>query len=239
VQFPSINPPIHQSINPFSSIRAIAFDVGGTLIQPWPSVGHIYAAVAARHGLNGVSVETLNRQFAAAWKNLRNFNYTSSEWHSLVNQIFLGLAQVPVSDSLFSDLYDRFAQADTWRIFDDVLPALEFLKARGLKLGIISNWDERLRPMMRQLNLDRFFQTIVVSCEVGQCKPSAAIFRQAAQKLDLQPSEILHIGDSPALDVAAASAAGFRSLLLSRDDDPAPGRLKSLLELQPLVHLSP
>lgn len=218
-----------------SRLRAITFDVGGTLIEPWPSVGHIYAEVAARHGLPGISAETLNRQFAAAWKNLRHFNYTSSEWHSLVNQTFLGLTQVPVSDSFFSELYDRFAQADSWRIFDDVLPALEFLKSRGLGLGIISNWDERLRSMLRQLNLDRFFQTIVVSCEVGQCKPSAAIFRQAAQKLDMQPSEILHIGDSPALDVAGASAAGFRALLLSRSYGPAPGRLKSLLELQLLV----
>jgi putative hydrolase of the HAD superfamily len=217
--------------NHASRLRAITFDVGGTLIQPWPSVGHIYAAVAARQGLHGIPVETLNRQFVAAWKNLRDFNYTSSEWHSLVNQTFLGLTQVPVSDSLFSDLYDRFAQADAWRIFDDVFPALEFLKSRGLKLGIISNWDERLRPMLRQLNLDSFFQTIVVSCEVGQCKPSAAIFRQAAQKLDLQPSEVLHIGDSPALDVAGASAAALQSLLLSRDELPKPGQLNSLLDL--------
>jgi putative hydrolase of the HAD superfamily len=231
VQFRPINPPIHQSINPFSSIRAITFDVGGTLIQPWPSVGHIYAEVAARHGLPGISAETLNRQFAAAWKNLREFNYSSSEWHSLVNQTFLGLTQVPVSGSFFSDLYDRFAQADAWRIFDDVLPALQFLKSRGLKLGIISNWDERLRPILRQLNLDHFFQTIVVSCEVGQCKPSAAIFRRAAQKLELQPSEILHIGDSPGLDVAGASAAGLQSLLLSRDELPKPGQLNSLHEL--------
>src|SRR5262249_17462379 len=181
--FQPINPPIHQSINPLRSVRAITFDVGGTLIQPWPSVGHIYAEVAARHGLNGIPVETLNRQFATAWRNLRDFNYTSSEWHSLVNQTFLGLTRVPVSGSFFSDLSDGFGKADAWRIFDDVLPALEFLKVRGLKLGIISNWDERLRPLLRQLNIERFFQSIVVSCEAGACKPSAAIFRQAAQKL--------------------------------------------------------
>jgi putative hydrolase of the HAD superfamily len=234
-QFQPINPLIHQSINPLPSVRAITFDVGGTLIQPWPSVGHVYAAVAACHGLNGIPVETLNRQFVAAWKNLRDFNFTSSEWHSLVNQTFLGLTQVPVSDTFFSDLYRRFAQADAWRIFDDVLPALEFLKSRGLKLGIISNWDERLRPMLRQLNLDSFFPTIVVSCEVGQCKPSAAIFRQAARKLDLRPSEILHIGDSPALDAAGATAAGLQSLLLSRGELQKPGQINSLLDLLVLL----
>src|SRR5262249_13335598 len=161
-----------------------------------PSVGHIYAAMAARHGSHGIPVEALNRQFASAWKNLDAFNYTRSEWHSLVNQTFTGLAQVPVSETFFSDLYDRFAQADAWRIFDDVRPALEFLNSRGLKLGIISNWDERLRPLLHHLNLERFFHTIVVSSETGACKPSPAIFRQAARKLDLPPCEILHIGDS-------------------------------------------
>jgi putative hydrolase of the HAD superfamily len=235
VLFRLINPLIPQSINPLSQVRAITFDVGGTLIQPWPSVGCIYAATAARHGLHDIPIETLNRQFAAAWKNLRNFNYTRPEWHSLVNQAFLGLTQVPVSDSFFSDLYDCFGQAAAWHIFDDVLPALESLKSRGLNLGIISNWDERLRPLLRQLNLDLIVQTIVVSCEVGQCKPAAAIFRQAALKLDLQPSEILHIGDSPALDVAGASAAGLQSLLLARDADSGPSKLKSLLELPSLL----
>src|SRR5262249_44700851 len=67
--FQPINPLIHQSINPLRSVRAITFDVGGTLIQPWPSVGHIYAEVAAHHGRRDISVEALNRQFAAAWKN--------------------------------------------------------------------------------------------------------------------------------------------------------------------------
>jgi putative hydrolase of the HAD superfamily len=233
--FQPINPLIHQSINPLRSVGAITFDVGGTLIQPWPSVGHIYAAVAARHGLHDIPLDALNRQFTTAWKNLDTFNYTRSEWHSLVNQTFLGLTQLPVSDSFFSDLYDRFAQADAWRIFDDVLPALEFLQSRGLKLGIISNWDERLRPLLNQFNLDRYFQTIVVSCEAGACKPSPAIFRQAAQMLELQPCEILHIGDSPDLDVAGARAAGLQAFLLSRDEDPNTDQLNSLLGLSVLL----
>jgi phosphoglycolate phosphatase-like HAD superfamily hydrolase len=47
-------------------IQAVTFDVGGTLIDPWPSVGHVYAAVAAEHGLTGVDPESLNVRFAAA-----------------------------------------------------------------------------------------------------------------------------------------------------------------------------
>jgi putative hydrolase of the HAD superfamily len=232
VPFPRINPLIHQSINPLRSVRAITFDVGGTLIQPWPSVGDIYASIAARHGLRDISVEALNRQFAAAWKNLNAFNYTRSEWHALVNQTFLGLTQTPVNESLFSDLYRQFRRAETWHIFDDVLPALNFLSSHGLKLGIISNWDERLRPLLHQLSLDRFFQTIVVSCEVGQCKPSPAIFQRAAESLASPPASILHIGDNPILDVDGATSAGFQALLLARGSLVRPGHLSSLGQLQ-------
>jgi putative hydrolase of the HAD superfamily len=181
--------------------------------------------------LKGIPVDTLNRQFADAWKKLRDFNYTRSEWHSLVNQSFLGLTQTPVSDSFFADLYDHFAQSEAWHIFDDVLPALQFLKSRGLKLGIISNWDERLRPLLHSLKLDIYFQAVVISCEAGACKPSPAIFHQAAQKLALGPREILHIGDSATLDSAGATAAGLQALLLARDEDPESGQLNSLLNL--------
>ena len=59
-----------------TQVRAVTFDVGGTLIKPSPSVGHIYAEVAARHGRKKVSPETLNRRFAAAWKGLKSFNHT-------------------------------------------------------------------------------------------------------------------------------------------------------------------
>jgi putative hydrolase of the HAD superfamily len=213
-------------------IQAITFDVGGTLIQPWPSVGHVYAEVAARHGLHGISVDSLNRQFAAAWGSSNAFNYTRSEWYALVSQTFLGLSQTPISDSCFSELYDRFAQADAWRIFDDVLPALQFLHSSGLKLGIISNWDERLRPLLGELKLDRFFQSIVISCEVGQCKPSPAIFHRAAELLTSPADSILHIGDSPILDVNGATSAGFQALLLARGPVVIPGQLKSLNQLQ-------
>src|SRR5690242_19061937 len=119
--FPPINPPIQPSINPPSPIRAITFDVGGTLIEPWPSVGDIYAAVAARHGLHGLPVDSLNRQFAAAWKNLDRFNYTRSDWFNIVNQTFRGLAPTPIADALFSELYREFARPEAWRIFDDVV----------------------------------------------------------------------------------------------------------------------
>src|SRR5581483_2268722 len=77
-------------MNRLSHIQAVTFDVGGTLIKPWPSVGHVYAEVAARHGVKRLQPEALDRQFAAAWRRLRNFNHGREEWAALVDQTFAG-----------------------------------------------------------------------------------------------------------------------------------------------------
>ena len=213
-----------------SAIRAVTLDVGGTLIQPWPSVGHVYAAVASRHGLQ-LSPEDLNRQFAAAWRTKRDFSHTQSGWSELVDRTFAGLVETPPSRSFFPALYAEFASPSAWRIYDDVLPCLEQLRRRGLKVGAISNWDERLRPLLKDLGLVTWFDAIVISVEAGSAKPHPAIFQRAAHELQTDPAAILHLGDSRVEDFAAARAAGFQALLLRRGEPPrADEQISSLAE---------
>jgi dihydrofolate synthase/folylpolyglutamate synthase len=216
----------------FPGIRAVTFDVGGTLIDPWPSVGHVYAGVAAQFGLS-VDAETLNRQFASAWAARKDFRHSVSDWSKLVEQTFLGLAPTPLSAKLFDALYNQFAAATAWRIFDDVVPCLEELKRRGLKLGVISNWDTRLRPLLRELLLDSYFDSVVISGEAGSQKPDSRIFQIAAAQLNLRPASILHVGDSSSEDVTGARAAGFQTWLLTRGKSGAP--LSSLQSLPSLI----
>lgn len=197
-------------------IKAVTFDVGGTLIEPWPSVGHVYAEVAARHGVKTFSPDQLNARFKAAWRARKNFEHSRSEWAELVEEVFGGTGSTPSSKALFPDLYERFAQPGAWHIFDDVIPALDALVSQGIRLAVISNWDERLRGLLRRLNLDRYFETFAISCEVGFSKPSRVIFRQAAFELDLRPDAILHIGDSFEMDIEGAKAAGFHALQIQR-----------------------
>ena len=213
-------------------IAAVTFDVGGTLIEPWPSVGHVYAEAAARHGLAGISPEVLNARFKAAWHAAAGFDYTRKSWENLVNRTFDELAPRDVQQAFFPEIYDRFAQETVWRIFDDVQPTLDTLASRGLRLAVISNWDERLRGLLRRLNLDQF-ETFAISCEVGFPKPSPVIFNHAARELDLRPDAILHVGDSLELDVEGAHAAGFRAVHLQRGKqaDAVGSAIRSLAEL--------
>src|SRR5262249_1207485 len=142
------------------------------------------------------------------------------------------LTSKPPSQTFFGDLYKRFAQPEVWRIFDDVLPTLDALASRKIKLGIISNWDERLRGLLQSLKLDHYFETVTVSCEVGFCKPTRVVFEHAAAQLGLPPQTILHVGDSREMDVAGAKSAGFNALRVCRkNSQPVDGDIASLKEL--------
>jgi putative hydrolase of the HAD superfamily len=197
-----------------SPVRAISFDVGGTLIEPWPSVGHVYAEVAARHGFTGLSAQDLSERFKMAWRSGPGFDYTRAGWRSLVDRTFQGL--VSSCDPFFPELYDRFAEAEAWKVFDDVVMTLDQLASGGIRMAVISNWDERLRALLQCLRLHDYFETLVISCEVGFPKPSPVIFDHAASKLGLDPASILHIGDGFEMDYEGARQAGFQALHLRR-----------------------
>jgi putative hydrolase of the HAD superfamily len=214
-------------------IQAITFDVGGTLIEPWPSVGEVYASVAAQYGFS-VSAEKLNEQFRPAWGRRRDFRHRRSDWAKLVAETFGGLVPGGASDRFFDALYERFGLPDVWHVFDDVRPTLHGLRERGLKLGIISNWDERLRPLLEQLNLAACFDALVISHEVGHLKPAATIFAETARKLAVQPAAVVHVGDSMTEDIEGATAAGMRALWLTRGKR-LPGTISSLAEVSRII----
>jgi putative hydrolase of the HAD superfamily len=121
-------------------------------------------------------------------------------------------------------------------MYGDVLPALDELASKDISLAIISNWDARLRPLLQQFRLDRYFEIIVISCEVGFAKPSPVIFEHAAKRLGIAPENIVHVGDSAEEDVAGAQAAGLGGLLLDRDKKAVqPGQIFSLGQLEVLL----
>jgi putative hydrolase of the HAD superfamily len=221
----------------WNRIRAVTFDVGGTLIDPWPSVGHIYAQVAAENGFADPDPELLNRQFTAAWRAKGHFDYSRSSWSALVWQAFHGQTKPVREISFFAKLYERFTEPDVWRIHDDVRPSLDALLAKGIRLAAISNWDERLRPLLQSLGLDSYFECIVISSEVGSHKPARVIFEHAVLKLGCAAEAMLHVGDSMREDVEGGRAAGFQTVLLSRDKTPDfPLAIRSLADISTRLH---
>lgn len=215
---------------------AITFDVGGTLISPWPSVGHIYSEVAQTHGFPPIAPEVLDGRFARAWRNCASFSYLRSEWEEIVVRCFADDLQKADVARFFPALYERFTQADAWHIHDDLLPTLETLRSMRCRMGVISNWDDRLRPLLENLGLASWFEVTVASCEVGAAKPDRRVFGAAAEAFELSPDQILHVGDSAEADFEGAKLAGFGALLLDRRSQ-ASGRgvIRSLAQIPELL----
>lgn len=217
------------------SIRAITFDVGGTLIEPWPSVGHVYAKVAAEFGVNDIAPEALTQGFIRAWKAQAGFDYSRISWYAIVRQTFAPLTSA-LPEEFFPAVYDRFAEPEVWHVYPDVLPTLKALSERGLKLGIISNWDERLRPLLLRLGLAEHFACQIISCEMGATKPDAKLFTHAAAELGVAPGELLHVGDSHGFDVVGANQAGAHGRQVERRRPlTADWQIASLDQLPPTI----
>jgi putative hydrolase of the HAD superfamily len=119
-------------------------------------------------------------------------------------------------DGFFQELYDLFARAECWRLFDDTIPVLKEVQKAGYRLGIISNWDHRLFSIVEQLGLSHYFEHVTASSKVGVAKPGKRIFEAALKAMNALPEESLHIGDSLEDDYHGASRAGLQAVLLSR-----------------------
>jgi putative hydrolase of the HAD superfamily len=120
--------------------------------------------------------------------------------------------------------------------YPDVLPALEELRERGLRLVIASNWDCSLPDWLRPTGILELVDGVVTSAEVGAGKPSPRVFERALGVAGVEPSEALHVGDKVDNDVEGAAAAGVRGVLLQREGDPPPG-VESIRNLSELVAL--
>jgi putative hydrolase of the HAD superfamily len=227
-------------------VKVIFFDVVGTLIEIRGCVGEIYSRAAREFGFEAeprilqLNFERSFRRppplaFPAGTPEAALTELEKGWWRNLVEAVFTGLGSFPRFDQFFDEIFERFRGREPWRVYDDVAPALTELKRRGLKLGVISNFDSRLYDLLRACRLDHFFDSVHISTRVGAAKPDPAIFRAAVNHYAVEARRAWHVGDSLREDVEGAMAAGVNAILLDRNDRfaenaPAP-RITSLDQL--------
>lgn len=118
--------------------------------------------------------------------------------------------------------------------FDDVRPALGGLRAQGMRLVVVSNWDFSLHDVLARAGLGRLVDAVVTSAEVGARKPSPEIFHRALAVAGVGPSEALHVGDTVDEDVLGARSAGIEAVLVVRDGPP-PREMRTIADLSELL----
>ncbi|MEG3438481.1 HAD-IA family hydrolase [Pannus brasiliensis CCIBt3594] len=209
--------------------KVILLDAVGTLFGVKGGVGEIYGSIAARHGVHP-ETKPLDRAFFASFADASPLAFPGvgreriaelefQWWYSIARSTFERagyLERFSDFEAFFDDLYEYFATAEPWFVYDDVRPALQRWQDLGIELGIVSNFDSRIERVLESLELDRFFRTITISSITGAAKPDPKIFRVALEKHDCPVDRAWHIGDSRREDYEGAGAIGLRAFQIDR-----------------------
>lgn len=224
--------------------EVIFFDAAGTLFEVRGSVGETYSRIASQYGCE-VEAAQLQQNFAR-WFRLQPpmaFLPGTDEdklremekgwWRNLVRAVFADCASFSHFDEFFDDVFDQFRKPELWRVYDDVMPTLTDLQRRGVRLGVISNFDSRLEDLLQACELDQFFDSVHISTRVGAAKPDPEIFHAALAHHQLEPHQAWHVGDSLREDIEGAETAGLKTILIDRANQHPnhPARISTLTQL--------
>src|SRR5205814_1664689 len=113
----------------------------------------------------------------------------------------------------FMELFDHFSRPTAWRVDPDAAGTLERVASLGLTVGLASNYDHRLRPVVRGLPALGPVAHLVISAEMGWRKPSPHFFAALCRTVMLPPERVLLVGDDLDNDYEGARQAGLRPVL--------------------------
>src|SRR5215210_4797559 len=143
--------------------RLALFDIGATLVDPHPSARELILNVLGKHGMS-LEAADLAQAEPAAWKSVagllpfRRYGQEESRafWDAFYRALMerLGLEE---NGALRGALYAEFQRLENWRLYPEVVPVLEDLRARGIRLGVVSNWEEWLEDLLLALEVHHLF----------------------------------------------------------------------------------
>ncbi|GAC1487079.1 MAG: HAD-IA family hydrolase [Candidatus Limnocylindrales bacterium] len=190
-------------------IKAVLFDWGDTLFYS-PRADEVIVAYGREHG-----VTVTSEAAAALWTRFWDAGKTPEEHakgrdlsEAAHRSVWTALF-APADDlvpGLAHALYEQVMHPSTWRPYSDTEWILRQLRARGLKIGIVSNIAFDLRPLFAVHGLRDLIDTYALSFEHGVAKPALELFKAACAALGIMPAQTLMVGDDPVTDGAAIHA---------------------------------
>lgn len=199
-------------------MKAILFDAGSTLV--W--LDHPYLVqLLHEHGVEATEEEVVAAEYGAKRlldRLVRSGEAGNDESRGRVffREIF---RQLGMDDALFpaveKRLYARHAERNLWgNVRERTAEALEELRRRGYRMGVISNADGRVDALLESVGLRPYFDFVIDSAVVGVEKPDPRIFRMALERMGVEPEEALYVGDIYEIDVVGARGAGMPAVLI-------------------------
>jgi putative hydrolase of the HAD superfamily len=226
-------------------LRAVLFDVDFTLAKPGPEFGpEGYGRAAERYGLT-IDPSRHAEARVAALVDLQKhpeLEHDEEIWVAFTERMLLGMGAEGerVRDCAIA-IEQAWARAEHFELYEDVLPVVDDLRARGIKIGLVSNGARDLDEFVDHHGLREKVDVVVSSRKHGRVKPHESIFRAALAELGVEAEEAAMVGDSREDDIEGAQALGLRAFLLDREDQfpDAVERLPDLFALPAALGLPP
>jgi HAD superfamily hydrolase (TIGR01549 family) len=203
-----------------SVLEAVLFDVDFTIARPGPELGpEGYRQLGARFGLE-LDPARYGEAREKAVEGIRRhpeLEHDEEIWVAFTERIIRGMGGDADSANECAVAMTRaWEHAEHFELYEDALPVLADLRARGLKLGLVSNTGRNLEEFVAHHRLD--VDAALGSGAFGRTKPHPAIFEEVLGRLEVGPADAAMIGDSPEDDIEGARAAGIEvAFLLDRD----------------------
>ena len=223
-------------------LKAVLLDVDFTLFRPGPELGpEGYERAGSRHGLalDPVRYEEARLGAFADFEAHPELVHDEDVWIRFTEDIVRGMGGAgDGARSCAIDIVREWERHENFFLYDDALPALEVLRAHGLRLGLVSNGQRDLDEFARHHGLD--VDVCVGSMRHGRVKPHRSIFESALRSLDAAPDEAAMVGDNVADDIVGARALGMRAILVDREGLHVgePDRIDTLLALPAALGLA-
>jgi putative hydrolase of the HAD superfamily len=201
-------------------VDAVLFDAGGTLLR----LDYAYMRACAGRRDHHIEDAALARGEAAVRREIdaraaqtggprdRDADRVAGYFHAVLERSGLDRAS---AEAVAAELAEEHARANLWRVaMPGAADALAALRARGFRVGVVSNADGRVAALLETAGLAPHLEAIVDSHLEGVEKPDPEIFRRAVARLGVPAGRAAYVGDIFAIDVLGARAAGLSAILI-------------------------
>jgi HAD superfamily hydrolase (TIGR01662 family) len=203
-------------------VRAVFFDLGGTLIGNNLSTFETFQKILESAGFS-ISIPQVEEAFTRVKEGEGAIFYQllgkipPTELYGLWDSMILRALGIEDDGTLASTVDSQWFAVSSPFVYSDVVPFLIFLKENGIKTGIISNaYQEEIREILEIVGLDPEFDVIVGGDTIKKVKPDPGVFQYAMETLGIHPGEALYVGDEVERDYTAAERAGLMPFLVIR-----------------------
>lgn len=213
-----------------NGVKAIFFDLDGTLRHSVPSGGDVFSDYAVSLGLH---VNSEDRIRAVRWEHLywassadlrddllAHSGETEKFWIEYSRRRLIALGAQP---AMAVELAPKVSlhMGEVYKpqsiVPDDVRQALTELKQAGYFMAVLSNRDKPFQDVLVSHGISEFFSFSLAGGEVDSYKPNPGLFEHALRRAGLDPNEAIYVGDNYFADVVGSRRAGLRPVLFDPD----------------------